>query len=79
MQFARETFVQSPDNLHLAGLLFPLHIQTRRGCCISLDFLELLQASSGHDFLQVHIDLSTGRAWLVPPSRQPRRQIDGNL
>ncbi len=38
----------------------------RRGGCLSLDFLELPTASSGHDFLQVHIDLLTGRVWLVP-------------
>jgi len=33
---------------------------------ISLDFLELPPAKSGHDFMQVHIDLLTGRVWLVP-------------
>jgi hypothetical protein len=36
------------------------------GGCISLDFLELPLARSGHDFLQVHIDFLTGRVWLVP-------------
>ena len=41
-------------------------VPTRRGGCISLDFLELPPARSGHDFLQVHIDLLTGRVWLVP-------------
>ncbi len=39
---------------------------SRRGGCISLDFLELPAAQSDHDFLQVHIDLLTGRVWLVP-------------
>jgi transposase InsO family protein len=51
------------------SLLFPLPVPTRRGGCISLDFLELPAArsgASGHDFLQVHIDLLTGRVWLVP-------------
>ena len=28
--------------------------------------MELPRARSGHDFLQVHIDLLTGRVWLVP-------------
>ena len=54
------------DHLPPAGLLFPLPVPTRRGGCISLDFLELPVARSGHDFLQVHIDLLTGRVWLVP-------------
>ena len=40
---------------------------TRRGGCISLDFIVLPVARSGHDFLQAHIDiLLTGRVWLVP-------------
>ena len=54
------------DHLPPAGLLFPLPVPTRRGGCISLDFLEMPVARSGHDFLQVHIDLLTGRVWLVP-------------
>jgi hypothetical protein len=33
---------------------------------IGLDFLEMPIAHSGHDFLQVHIDVLTGRVWLVP-------------
>jgi len=33
---------------------------------IGLDFLEMPIAQSGHDFLQVHIDVLTGRVWLVP-------------
>jgi hypothetical protein len=33
---------------------------------ISLDCLEMPIAQSGHDFLQVHIDVLTGRVWLVP-------------
>ena len=54
------------DHLPPAGLLYPLPVPTRRGGCISLDFIELPVAQSGHDFLQVHIDLLTGRVWLVP-------------
>ena len=54
------------DHLPPDGLLYPLPVPTRRGGCISLDFLELPVARSGHDFLQVHIDLLTGRVWLVP-------------
>ena len=49
-----------------AGLLYPLPVPARRGGAISLDFIELPTARSGHDFLQVHIDLLTGRVWLVP-------------
>ena len=49
-----------------AGLLYPLPVPSRRGGAISLDFVELPKARSGHDFLQVHIDLLTGRVWLVP-------------
>ena len=54
------------DHQAPAGLLFPLPVPTRRGGCISLDFLELPAARSGHDFLQVHNNLLTGRVWLVP-------------
>ncbi len=54
------------DHLPPAGLLFPLPVPTRRGGSISLDFLELPTARSGHDFLHVHIDLLTGRVWLTP-------------
>jgi hypothetical protein len=54
------------DHLPPAGLLFPLPVPSRRGGCLSLDFLELPTARSSHDFLQVHIDLLTGRVWLVP-------------
>ena len=54
------------DHLPPAGLLYPLPVPTRRGGCISLDFLELPAARAGQDFLQVHIDLLTGRVWLVP-------------
>ena len=49
-----------------AGLTFPLPVPTRRGGAISLDFMELPTARSGHDFMQVHLDLLTGRVWLVP-------------
>ena len=48
------------------GLLYPLPVPTRRGGTIGLDFVEMPTASSGHDFLQVHIDFLTGRVWLVP-------------
>jgi hypothetical protein len=54
------------DHQAPAGLLFPLPVPTRWGGCISLDFLELPAARSGHDFLQLHIDLLTGRVLLVP-------------
>ena len=37
------------------GLLYPLPVPTRRGGTIGLDFVEMPRASSGHDFLQVHI------------------------
>jgi hypothetical protein len=57
------------DHLPPAGLFFPLPVPSRRGGCISLDFLELPPARSGHDFLQVHIDLLMGRVWLVPTSK----------
>ena len=57
------------DHLLPAGLLFPLPVPTRRGGCISLDFIELPTARSGHDFVQVHIDLLTGRVWLVPTNK----------
>jgi hypothetical protein len=52
------------DHLPPAGLLYPLHVPSRRWGCISLDFLELPVARSGQDFLQVHI--LTGHVWLVP-------------
>ena len=44
----------------------PLPVPTRRGGSIRLDLLELPVARSGHDFLQGHIDLLTGRVWLTP-------------
>ena len=44
-----------------AGLLYPLAVPVRRGWMILLDFLELPPAKSGHDFMQVHIDLHTGQ------------------
>ena len=49
-----------------AGLLYPLPVPSRRGGTVGLDFMEMPTASSGHDFLQVHIDFLTGRVWLVP-------------
>ena len=54
------------DHGRPAGLLYPLPVPMRRGGTISLDFIELPTARSGHDFMQVHIDLLTGRVWLVP-------------
>jgi hypothetical protein len=69
-----EAYVQScptcqrvkADHLRSAGLLFPLPFPTRRGGCTSLDFLELPLVRSGYDFLQVHINLLTGRVRFVP-------------
>jgi hypothetical protein len=52
------------EHLPPAGPLFPFPVPSRR-----LDFMELPTAVSGHDFLQVHIDLLTGRVWLVPTFR----------
>jgi hypothetical protein len=71
---AVEEFVQTcptcqrvkADHLPPAGLIFPLPVPTRRWGSISLDFLELPTARSGHDLLQVHINLLTGRVWLIP-------------
>jgi hypothetical protein len=40
-----------------------------------LDFLELPTARSGHDFLQVHIDLLTGRVRLVPTRKSATAEI----
>ncbi len=56
------------DHLPPASLLFSLPVPTRRGGSISLDFLKLPTARSGHDFLQleVHVDLLTSRVWLTP-------------
>ena len=48
-----------------AGLLFPLPVPSHRGSTVSLDFLELPKARSGHNFMQVNVDLLTGRMWLV--------------
>ena len=48
------------------GLTFPLPVPARRGGAISLDFMELPRSRSGRDFLQVQIDLLTGRVLLVP-------------
>ena len=54
------------DHLLQAGLLYPLPVPMCHGKCISLNVLELPVARFGHDFLEVHIDLLTGRTWLVP-------------
>ena len=43
------------DHFLPAGLRFLLPVLTRSGGCIGLDFIELLRAHSGHDFMQVHI------------------------
>ena len=58
------------DHLPPAGLLYPLPVPTRRGGCISLDILELPVA----DFLQVHIDLLTGRVWKGPDLQDSHRR-----
>ena len=68
------------DHLPPACLLYPLPAPTRRGGFMSLDFLKLPVARSGHDFLQVHIDLLTGHVGLVPTrptfkTAPPRRQL----
>ena len=57
------------DHLLTACLLSSLPVPTRRGDCISLDFIELPSARSGHDFVQVHIDFLTGRVWLVSTTK----------
>jgi hypothetical protein len=63
------------DHLAPAGLLFPLPVPTRRGGSVSLDFIELPPARSGHDFMQVHIDLLTGRVWLVPTFKTATAEV----
>ena len=47
----------------------------RGSCCISLDFMELPAARLGHDFLQVHINLLTGRVWLVPTFKTATAEV----
>ncbi len=37
--------------------------------------MELPTAVSGHDFLQVHIDLLTGRVWLVPTFKTATAEV----
>ena len=54
------------DRLPPSGLLFLLPVQSRRGGCISLDFLGLPGVRSDHDCLQGRIDLLTGRVRPVP-------------
>ena len=68
------------DHLPPACLLYPLPAPTRSSGFMSLDFLKLLVARSGPDFLQVHIDLLTGLVGLVPTrptfkTAPPRRQL----
>jgi len=58
-----------------AGLLFPLPVPSRRGGTVSLDFLELPKARSGHNFMQVHVDLLTGRVWLVPTFKSATSEV----
>ena len=48
------------------GLTAPLPVPALLGSTISLDFMELPRSRSGQDLLQVHVDLLTGRVWLVP-------------
>ena len=62
-------------HLPQASLLSPLPVPTQRG---GLGFLKLHVARSGHDFLQVHIDLLTWSVWLVRHSSQPlqRRKLN---
>ena len=64
------------DHLPPAGLLYPLPVPTRRGGCISLDFLELPVARSGHDFLQVS-HRPPGRASVAGSDLQDRHRRDG--
>ena len=59
----------------LAGLLFPLPVSSRRGGTVSLDFLELPKARSGHNFMQVHVDLLTSRVWLVPTFKSATSEV----
>ena len=47
------------------GLFFPLPVPARRGGTIGIDFVELPPSADGRDFLQVQMDLLTGRVWLV--------------
>ena len=58
-----------------AGLLSPLPVPSRRGGTVSLDFLELPKARSGHNFMQVHVDLLTGRVWLVPTFKPATSEV----
>ena len=48
-----------------ARLTFPLLVLTCQGGTISLDFMELPTARSGHNFMQVQLNLLTGSLWLV--------------
>ena len=62
------------------GLTAPLPIMARRGCTISLDFMELQRWRSGQDFQQVNIDLMTGQVWLVPTVKTcTSKMVDANL
>jgi hypothetical protein len=68
------------QDVHL-GHVPALSVPTRRDGCISLDFLGLLVARSGHDFMQVHIDLRvlTCRVWLrssASTASLPRSSVD---
>ena len=47
------------------GLFIPLPVPARRGGTIGIDFVELPPSADGRDFLQVQMDLLTGRVWLV--------------
>ena len=65
------------DHLPLACLLYSLPVPARCGGCVSLDFLNLPVARSGHDFLQVHINLLTWHVWLVLTFKTRRQRRDG--
>ena len=58
-----------------AGLLFPLPVPSRRGGTVSLDFLELPKARSGHNFMQVHVNLLTCRVWLVQTFKSATSEV----
>ena len=72
------------DHLPPAGLLYPLSVPTRRGGCISLDFLELPVARSGHNFF-AGAHRPPGRARVAgpdlqrPPPPRRRRNLVGSV
>ena len=72
------------DHLPPASLLYPLSVPTRRGGCISLDFLELPVARSGHNFF-AGAHRPPGRARVAgpdlqrPPPPRRRRNLVGSV